>query len=263
MRNSKFKSLLCILTWTNFSLAVSPVFTHWDRGLTTFWDAAVWLCTEFFYHIPGPESRVAFEVEIWQLVMTSHDEVHSLMCLELYWRVRIAVLLRVAVEVFSSSVQVHPERFRTFWKPLKYSCENKLVRIVWWCRVHGFANYRISFWNCLCEGRPLPFEVLLWVWYSIEGLVVFEWAGIACYNDIRTRYCPTLLWVDLSMLHSGFYNSRNQQQLNSAKCCWLRDISVVIIRVMRQEMSRGLKCCHSSDLFLQCSVQTIPQVAPN
>lgn len=174
MRNSKFKSLLCILTWTNFSLAVSPVFTHWDRGLTTFWDAAVWLCTEFFYHIPGPESRVAFEVEIWQLVMTSHDEVHSLMCLELYWRVRIAVLLRVAVEVFSSSVQVHPERFRTFWKPLKYSCENKLVRIVWWCRVHGFANYRISFWNCLCEGRPLPFEVLLWVWYFIEGLVLFE-----------------------------------------------------------------------------------------
>lgn len=57
-----------------------------------------------FYHIPGPESRVAFEVEIWQLVMTSHDEVDSLMCLELYWKVRIAVLLRVAVEVLFSSV---------------------------------------------------------------------------------------------------------------------------------------------------------------
>jgi hypothetical protein len=29
-------------------LAVSPVFTNWDRGLTTFLDAAVWLCIEFF-----------------------------------------------------------------------------------------------------------------------------------------------------------------------------------------------------------------------
>lgn len=36
--------------------------------------------------------------------MTSHDEVDSLMCLELYWKVRIAVLLRVAVEVLFSSV---------------------------------------------------------------------------------------------------------------------------------------------------------------
>lgn len=84
-----------------------------------------------FDHISAPESRVAFEVEIWQLVMTSHNEVDSLTCIVVYWRVRISVLLRVDVEVLFSSVQVHPERFRTFWEPLKYSCENMLVGIAW------------------------------------------------------------------------------------------------------------------------------------